>query len=95
MSGSQQNTHSTSHMCDLLGDIWDVSTHGTYPGKARVVPPLLAGGGDETWPRSDLKGIGDLTSSFASARRSSTSEKLKLASVMNWLTTDTNLSPVC
>lgn len=51
--------------------------------------------GNETLPRSDLKGIGDLTSSFASARRSSTSEKLKLASVMNWLTTDTNLSPVC
>lgn len=44
---------------------------------------------------SDLKDIGGLTSSLASIRRSSTSEKLKLASVMNWLTTDTNLSPAC
>ncbi len=34
-----------------------------------------------------------LTSSLASLRESSTSEKLKLATVMNWLTTDTNLSP--
>ena len=34
-----------------------------------------------------------LTSSLASVRESSTSEKLKLATVMNWLTTDTNLSP--
>lgn len=34
-----------------------------------------------------------LTSSLASLRESSTSEKLKLASVTNWLTTDTNLSP--
>lgn len=42
---------------------------------------------------SDLRDIGGLTSSFASIRRSSTSEKLKLANVMNWLTTDTNLSP--
>lgn len=44
---------------------------------------------------SDLKDLGGLTRSFASVRRSSTSEKLKLASVMNWLTTDTNLSPAC
>lgn len=34
-----------------------------------------------------------LTSSLASLRESSTSEKLKLASVTNWLTTETNLSP--
>lgn len=38
---------------------------------------------------------GNFTRSLASARRSSTSEKLKLATVMNWLTTDTNLSPGC
>lgn len=44
---------------------------------------------------SDLKDLDGLTRSFASVRRSSTSEKLKLASVMNWLTTDTNLSPAC
>lgn len=93
MSGSRQDTRMISwgrylrcqHTVCALG----------RPGPCRTIPPPGPEERLKCYP--DLKDAGDLdlTSSFASIRRSSTSEKLKLANVMNWLTTDTNLSPAC